>query len=80
MSNLSRAVTRVKDRMRSGAVLMMMHSVHGKKWYVVGTNNQYKGPGREVSSDMALAVIKETDVKEGKDGLFPGISQTYHIW
>lgn len=69
--NHKRAVQRVKDRMRSGAVLMMMHSVHGKKWYVVGTNNSYPGPGREV--------IKEPDVKEGKDGLFPGVSQTYHI-
>ena len=80
MSNMSRAVMRVKDRMRSGAVLMMMHSVHGKKWYVVGTNNSYKGPGREVAPDIAAAVIKEDDVREGKDGLFPGISQTYHIW
>ena len=79
MSNMSRAVDRVKDRMRSGAVLMMMHSVYGKKWYVVGTNNSYKGPGREVAPEIAVAVIKEQDVREGKDGLFPGISQTYRI-
>ena len=79
MKNLSKAVSRVKDRMRSGAILMMMASPHGRKWYVVGTSNVYKGPGREVAPDVAAAVIKEIDVKEGKDGLFPGVSQTYHI-
>jgi len=79
MNNRRRAVDRVKDRMRSGALLMMMNSVHGKKWYVVGTNNSYPGPGREVATEVAIDVIKEPDVREGKDGLFPGISQTYHI-
>jgi hypothetical protein len=65
------AVQRVKDRMRAGAKLMQMHSVTGKKWYVV--------PGREVAPDIAAKVIAEPDVKACFDGLFPGISQTYQI-
>jgi hypothetical protein len=79
MAKRSKAIDRVKDRMRSGAVLMMMNTVFGKKWYVVGKTSAYKGPGREVSEEIAKALIKEPDVYEGKDGLFPGISQTYHI-
>jgi hypothetical protein len=79
MSNKNRAVMRVKDRMRSGALLMMMNSIHGRKWYVVGKVVSYKGTGREVPPEVAELVVKESDVCEGKDGLFPGISQTYHI-
>jgi hypothetical protein len=65
------AISRVKDRMREGASLMRMSSVHGMKWYVV--------PGREVDEEIALKIIREPDVFPSEDGLFPGISQTYKI-
>lgn len=71
MSNMSRAVDRVKVRMRSGARLMMMHTVNGRRWFVV--------PGREVSPEVAAELIKEPDIYESDDGLFPGIPQTYGI-
>lgn len=72
MGSRRRAIERVKDRMRSGAVLMQMTAVGGgKKWYVV--------PGREVDPDIAAALIAEDDVMSNKDGLFPGIPQTYRI-
>jgi hypothetical protein len=78
-SNTSKAVSRVKDRMRSGAVLMEMNSQAGKKFYIVGRVRGYAGSGREVPDHIARAVIDEPDVRPGQDGLFPGISKTYHI-
>lgn len=67
-----RAIDRVKDRMRSGAVLMQMTVVGGgKKWYVV--------PGREVDPAIAADLINEPDIFSQQDGLFPGIPQTYAI-
>lgn len=72
MSGRRRAIERVKDRMRAGAVLMQMTSIGGgKKWYVV--------PGGEVDPDIAAALIAEDDVRSNEDGLFPGITQTYRI-
>lgn len=66
------AVMRVKDRMRSGAVLMKMNTVgRGLQWFVV--------PGREVDEEIARLVIAEPDVSPNNDGLFPGISQSYAI-
>jgi hypothetical protein len=43
--NTKKAVLRVRDRMRDGAVLQQMHSASGPKWYVV--------PGREVAPEIA---------------------------
>jgi hypothetical protein len=79
MSNMSRAVSRVKDRMRDGGLLMMMNTVHGQKWYILSNGYTHKWAGKEITEDLAKAVIKEEDVREGKDGLFPGVSQTYRI-
>ena len=70
-SNTTKAINRVKNRMRMGASLMKMHSVNGLRWYLV--------PGREVADDIALKVIAEPDVFSTQDGLFPGIPQTYKI-
>lgn len=65
------AVMRVKDRMRDGASLMIMNTVHGKRWFVV--------PGREVDPEVAQKVIAEADVYPSNDALFPGITQTFHL-
>jgi hypothetical protein len=65
------AIQRVKDRMRSGAPLVRMHSPTGVRWYVV--------PGGEVSEQIAQKIIAEPDVFPANDGLFPGIPQTYRL-
>jgi hypothetical protein len=70
-ANTRRAISRVKDQMRGGSLLMVMHTTGDQKWFVV--------PGQEVDSNIAKRVIEEPDVLQQADGLFPGVSQTYKI-
>lgn len=62
-------VDRAADKMRAGAKLMQMHTVEGKKWFLV--------PGQEVPRDIAETLLARRDVYPQNDGLFPGVSQTY---
>jgi hypothetical protein len=63
------------DLMRKpGHRLMLMHtagSPEGRAYYIV--------PGGYVEPDTAKKIIERPDVQPNKDGLFPGINQTWQL-
>jgi hypothetical protein len=59
------------DSMRAGSVLRQMHTRTGLKWFLV--------PGGEVSEKVAVEQIERPDIQPDRDGLFPGISQTFRL-
>lgn len=73
-----RAITRIKDRLREGAVLMKSNSVHGPRWYLLPLKRG-AAPGREVSEDLAQLVLGEPEVYGARDGMWPGCDQVYRI-
>lgn len=67
-----RVVARIKDKMSRGAKLMKMHDLHrGIRWYLV--------PGGEVEEHHAKLVIAEKDVFPRRDGVWPGMDQTWGL-
>jgi hypothetical protein len=63
---------RAADLMRAGGVLMQMHERHGGlAWFIV--------PGGEVTTTVAEELLRRPDCQPNRDGLFPGISQTFKL-
>jgi hypothetical protein len=62
---------RAIDLMRTGGMLVQMHARDGLHWYVV--------PGGEVTPRIAGELLARPDVQPSRDGLFPGISQTFRL-
>ena len=60
------------ELMRRGSVLVHMHSA-GKNlsWYVV--------PGGRVTDTVANKLLEHPAVSGSRDGLFPGLDQTYRL-
>jgi hypothetical protein len=61
------------DLMRSGSTLVQMHDIAAVhlRWYLV--------PGGEIPSRIANELLARPDVQPSRDGLFPGISQTFRL-
>jgi hypothetical protein len=57
------------ELMREGRPLMKLHTVRGRRWFVV--------PGGEVSDRVAERILQRPDVQPHQDGLFPGCDQTF---
>lgn len=76
-TNAKRAVLRIKDKMRQGALLMRSHTTNGKKWFLLSRSP--KVVGREIEDHIATLVISEVDVFPRRDGMWPGYDQTYGI-
>jgi hypothetical protein len=57
--------------MREGRPLIRLHSVNGLRWYVV--------PGGQVADVVAARILRRRDVQPGRNGLFPGVSQTFWL-
>jgi hypothetical protein len=60
------------EHMRRGAKLMKMHAPGGELTYFVV-------PGGHVSEKDAEKLKQRPDVHAQNDGLFPGVSQTWHM-
>jgi hypothetical protein len=63
-----RAVELIRDH---GRCLALMHTRHGPCWFLI--------PGGEVSVETARKIQNMPQVAASKDGLFPGLDQTWRI-
>ena len=61
------------DALRKGSVLLCMNenSPEGYSWFVI--------PGGRVRVEDVDVILKHPKLEARKDGLFPGISQTYRM-
>jgi len=59
------------DLMREGRLLMKLHTVHGRRWFVV--------PGGQVAESVAKRILQRPDVQPFDSGLFPGCDQTFKL-
>jgi hypothetical protein len=62
---------RAMDLMHKGARLLQMHDRNGSAHFVV--------PGARVHPDVAEKIKQNPLVTAGKDGLWPGLDQTWPI-
>jgi hypothetical protein len=63
-----RAVELIREPKRC---LARMHTRHGPRWFII--------PGGEVSAETAAKIRKMPQVAPSKDGLFPGLDQTWRF-
>jgi hypothetical protein len=59
------------ELMRENKPLMCMHTTNGTAWFIV--------PDGRVSDTAAARIIVRRDVQAGKDGMFPGLDQTFWL-
>jgi hypothetical protein len=63
-----KACLKLRER---GTRLMIMHSSDGDHFYVV--------PGGRVARDDAQKILRQPDIEEFDDGLFPGNPQSWRV-
>jgi hypothetical protein len=71
MNTAKLTVPEVVELMRDdGRHIALMHNVRrGREWYLI--------PGGKLKDDVVQALLAREDIQPSRDGLFPGISQTF---
>jgi hypothetical protein len=59
------------ELLREGKLLMRMHTVNGKRWFILG--------GGQVADSVARRLLERPDVQPHDSGLFPGCDQTFRL-
>ena len=65
-------MTKAIEEMHGGAQLARKHTRWGVKFYLLPS-------GREVSAELAVAIMTHSDVVSGHDGLFFDTPQTWRV-